>query len=47
MTTTDKILIWQTIISALTFLGALGATFLVYKIGKKQNEINQIFKLKI
>lgn len=41
MNVTDKILIWQTVVTFLTFLAASTAAYLAWRIGKKQNEINK------
>lgn len=37
----QKILIWQTVVMFLTFFAALITTYLAWRIGKRQNEINE------
>ncbi len=41
MTITDKILLWQTVATFLTFGAAGIATYLAWRIGRRQNEINK------
>ena len=41
MSITDKILLWQTVGVFLTFLAATAAAYLAWRIGKRQNEINE------
>lgn len=41
MNSIDKILIWQTIATFLTFFAASVAAYLAWRIGKRQNEINK------
>ncbi len=42
MTTLEKINLWQAIFTGVAVLVAGVATYLAYKIGKKQNKINEI-----
>lgn len=41
MNNLEKINLWQTIFTGATFIGAMLATWFAYKIGKKQNKINE------